>query len=370
MNRPTIKVPSPEIDPLIGLRGYISGIRKSIGPDFAPFFFKPPVCILDSSFVISDLRRHAQGRKDTALIVCLKHGVIKAIAPHKLREEVQAKLDQISEETRVESEQLLNAWTDHYQPFISFIEASDEHISTLLKTLRDPNDRDFIRAHESAKADYVLADDLDIRILGISPANPVQFLIDLRHYARGQAFQMTMVFGGGLITVGIVGTGVAVFKMITKVIQTVNSRFPWLFPTLFLAVGAVALHPQGREFLKKQASKISQTITEVLAKAKKGTFQIKEDFIDQYGDSLLAANSARKRLVESPSANQSLNKVVEYLARALAESFTPLSVPELSEYVQRLGYKPRGLSFIVYLRKVLRSNSKFKQLPSGQWTLA
>lgn len=370
MDQPATKVFSPELDPLIGLREFISASQKSFDPDFAPLFFKPPVCILDSSYVISDLRRHVRTGKDTVLIDCLKNGVIKAIAPELLVEEVQNKLDQISNDTHVEPEHVVSEWRSHYQPFISFIKATDEKISNLLQALRDANDRDFIRAFESTKADHVLADDLDIRVLGIAPTDPVRFLIDLRHHARGQALQMTMVFGGGLITVAMVGSAVGLFKLVTKLIQAINTNFPWFFPTLLISLCAVALHPQGREFLEKLLSKISLTIKEVLAKAKKGSVQVREAFVEQYGDTVLAAHSAKKRIAETPPRDQSLTKVADYVARALAECFEPLSVPQLAKYVQKLGYKPGGQHFIVYLRKVLRTNSRFKRTSSGQWTLA
>jgi hypothetical protein len=361
---------SPDLDPLIGLREFISASQKSFDPDFAPLFFKPPVCILDSSYVISDLRRHVRTGKDTVLIDCLKNGVIKAIAPELLVEEVQNKIDQISRDTHVEPAQVVSEWGNHYQPFISFIKATDEKISNLLQSLRDANDRDFIRAFESTKADHVLADDPDIRVLGIAPTDPVRFLIDLRHDARGQALQMTMVFGGGLITVAMVGSAVGLFKLVTKLIQAINTKLPWFFPALFIALGATALHPQGREFLQKLLSKISLLIKEVLEKAKKGSVHVREAFVEQYGDTVLNANSARMRLAESPSPDPSLTKVADFVARALAECFEPLTVSQLAKYVQKLGYEPGGPHFIVYLRKVLRTDPRFKRLPSGQWTLA
>jgi hypothetical protein len=370
MVQPPTKILSPDVDPLIGLREFISASQKSFDPDFAPLFFKAPVCILDSSYVISDLRRHVRTGKDTVLLDCLKNGVIKAIAPELLAEEVQSKLDEISQDTRVELDHVAGEWRNHYRAYISFIKATDERISNLLQQLRDANDRDFIRAFESTKADHVLADDPDIRVLGISPTDPVRFLIDLRHHARGQALQMTMVFGGGLITATVVGSAIGLFKIVTKLIQSINSKLPWFFPTLFITLCAVALHPQGREFLQKQLSKISLLIKEVLEKGKRRSVQVKEAFVEQYGDTLLNANSARKRLAESPKRDPSLNKVSDYVARALAECFEPLNVSQLAKYVQKLGYEPRGPHFIVYLRKVLRADPRFNRLPSGQWTLS
>jgi predicted nucleic acid-binding protein len=170
------------------------------------------VIIEDLLFVATKLRNPANR---TALQEVIDSGVVVALAPYELLEEVEEKITLFADERGIPEESLRRAWSE-YLPRISFVDvgrASAEEEAAAA----DPDDLPFVRLCQQLDADAVVSRDRHIRAMGARSVNK-EVMIHVREYARAKAPEVTLRFGALIITFPVAAGTHALVKVLRKLV--------------------------------------------------------------------------------------------------------------------------------------------------------
>ena len=144
--------------------------------------------VVDSQCVLRDLKFLVAERADptasTAFQEIMGAGVVDALAPFELREQVERHLGDLAEQTGMPLAAFEEQWAQ-YQGLLHFVEATDRGGMQRIGS-RDATDAPFVDLCLQTSADAIVTDDPDFAVADV-PVLPSSALPLLRDYARAKA---------------------------------------------------------------------------------------------------------------------------------------------------------------------------------------
>jgi predicted nucleic acid-binding protein len=316
------------------------------------------VIIEDLLFVATKLRNPANR---TALQEVIDSGVVVALAPYELLEEVEEKITLFADERGIPEESLRRAWSE-YLPRISFVDvgrASAEEEAAAA----DPDDLPFVRLCQQLDADAVVSRDRHIRAMGARSVNK-EVMIHVREYARAKAPEVTLRFGALIITFPVAAGTHALVKVLRKLVRVFAGLPLGIQVALLAGVVAAVVHPRSRRALSSFASARA-------AKMKEPALLLLRAFDTLMGQ--LSEAEARvwsSQKVLERSIPRAVKRPLRLVARSVClEAGRALTPEELTRGVLRAGYKSNSSRLKYYLVQVMRRSGQFICTPDGCWTV-
>ncbi len=309
--------------------------------------------VIDASAALADLRsmvlRPDPSAVRSALEEVVASGTVVAFAPPWLREEVAKKLPRLAMRSGVSLAILSELWV-RYQSALRFYEPSPARDIRV-----DPKDIPYRDLARELGGILVYTKDRHFKMMGVR-AIGLDEIILLRNFARGAspAFALKFVGAAALMIVGV--PVVQVLKTVLGVIGRLPAPIK-----IGLAIATVwaAFHPKTREFLGRAAA------SPRLGPAKK----LLTKYADELGkSSLTAAESWRAFRPALPDRRRA--PLLGHVRAICASTNGPVSEQAIETALQRAGYVSRSRNPGAYLRRRLRTDSRFVEGPKGSWSFA
>lgn len=319
--------------------------------------------VIDTNVVIRELIYAVKWRKNPSarsnLQEAIDSGVVVALAPPKLQEEVLRHIPRLAEEEGVSEDELRQAWLE-YRPRINFIdvgEASAEEVAAAV----DPDDLPFVRLCQSVNADAVVSGDRHIHAMG-SRSVRQEALRDARDYARGKAPEVTLRIGVYAITFPAAAGAYALVSLLKSVAKRV-AGLPLGFQLALLGVAVgVGAHPRSRRALlaliSSRASGLKEPTLTLL--------DVMGDLAERWADARRQVELRQGRLERSIP--QVKRRPLRLVARSVClEAGRALTTEEIARAVVRAGYESDSGRFKYYLVRVMHQSGQFMRTPDGRW---
>jgi|HubBroStandDraft_4_1064222.scaffolds.fasta_scaffold10552_5 hypothetical protein len=316
------------------------------------------VLVLDACCVQSELRWRLGSRKNPAartyLHEAMVSGVVVAFAPNFLEIEIQKYIPKIAEDEGVPIDRVQEEWRE-FKALISFYEPTP---SKQPGSAVDPKDIDYVQVLDQVNGDFVYTSDSDFLRMG-ARVMPSGLDRVLRDYARATTVILTVKIGSGFAMV--VG-GHVVYALASLIADMVRKLPPILKVPLAACAAITLLHPDSRkriiEFTQKLSGNVRVGFTSALSSSALRALA---------EDASLAASSRKAVLDVLPLKKGS--PAIAFAHRVCQRAQGPLSHTQVAEQVKASGYVSRSRNFPVYVRQILRKDSRFSLTPEGLWAL-
>ena len=310
--------------------------------------------VVDASGALADLRSIARRKNPSEVRSALEEGVsagtIIAFAPPWLRTEVESKLPLMAARGELSLETLRRVWA-RYQLILHFYEPS---IGKEPHSI-DPKDVPYREVARELGGLAVYGRDRHLAAMGAHLVG-VREMILLRDFARAASPALALKIIG---TLGLFVAGAPVVAGVRAGARLI-ARMPAVVQ-IGLAVAALiaVLHPKSRAFLAKAAaSPRLEPIKQILAR-----------YLDELCTSQAAATD-RWLAVSSSLPDRRRQPLIAHARAVCAGARGALSEQAIESAVKRAGYVSRSRSFRPYLKRVLRTDTRFIETQRGWWTLA
>lgn len=337
--------------------------RQAVGP------LDHFVLIIDTNRVLEEIGWLVAKRKRpdarTGLQELHASGTVSLFAPEILIDEVESHLQEIADHYGTSVDALRAAWAE-YRAMVHFIPGA--HLGPADSSARDPKDVPFVRAKEAVGAVAIISKDNDIRAMaGLLVAHEtIRIAVDYARAAttsaEGRMMLLTAVGSVGATVWGIGAGAAAAFRGYLKLPRWLKIAIPI---SLILSLVAVALHPTPRRKLRGAVDAVKSKWPGFKAEA--------GALIEQFGSELRTAETNARTALEiirqhipSPKRGPTLR---QYAYRACIVADVPMPLAELESKIRRMGYETESRQLGEYLRRVLRSDSRFREASAG-WDLA
>ena len=302
-------------------------------------------------------RRNPSAR--TNLQEVIDSGVVVALAPTKLLEEVNKHIPRLAAERDISEEHLRREW-QQYQSRIQFYEVNTAGLDA--GEVADPDDLPFVYLYQKINADAIMTRDKHISMMGARSVK-LEAVVHIRDYARDKTPEVTIRFGTTAISELLVGGTVAMAKLSSKAVKGFSKLPSWLQIALLIGAVAAGIHPRSRRslsaFFSSSATKLKSPGGVLL--------NVFDTLIRELNAAELKVESSQRLLRAIPRASKRPLKVMA--EEACAQAITPVTLDELAKGILRAGYEPRSSEFKRYLLRVLRQNDQFVNTADGRWTL-
>ncbi len=317
--------------------------------------------VLDTNCVISDLLAIAKPHRNpdyrTRLQDLMASGTMVPYAPHELKGEIERHWPVVAAQKGIAPEVATRIWQDYQKGLRFCAVVIDQRQSS---TARDPDDLPFIALAAQIGAHGIVSRDHDIPAMG-GHVITVDLCVMLRDYTQHKAVEVTIQFGGVVLTTVTLGALIAALRAIPMVI-TGFMRLPlWLRLMILLGVLWAARDEQRRARLVMMMRSWWAGLSETLA----------GPLWEALGE---MADAGALALQKAHQIEQALGKQkrvpLQVVIRAVLMGEASLSVREIELRVREAGYRTRARNFQAYVRRVLGRDAGFDQTPDGGWRLA
>lgn len=321
--------------------------------------------VIDANVVIEEIlfvtgsRKNASAR--TYLQEAVDSGAVVALAPPKLREEIDKHIPALAAKRRVSEEALRRAWLE-CSARIRFVEVGPISAGEVAAAA-DPDDLPYVYLYRQVDADAVVSRDRHIAAMGAVSVRR-EALIHVRDYAREKAPEVMLRVGSYVVTVPVAAGLFALWKIVSGAAKGFARLPPAAQLALLLGGAAVVAHPRSRkalsEFFSIRATRLKEPAWEVL------------NVLGTLASEWQAAEMrvrARQEAVER-SIPRAAKRPLRLVARSIClQSGRPLTVKELAHGVLRAGYETKSADIKPYLLRTLRQEESFVSTPDGRWTV-
>jgi predicted nucleic acid-binding protein len=323
------------------------------------------VLVFDTNAILGDIRFLAKSLRNqlarTRLQEVIDSGVVVALAPLELREEVIEKIPLLAAREGISEDLLRRAWIE-YQPLIRFIEvgpfSAEERAAAV-----DPDDLPFVSLYRKVEADAVVSRDWHIRAMGARSIKP-EALTHVRDYARAKAPEVTLRVGAMAVAVPPIAGAHALWKLSVLAVKKFSGLPSWVQLTLLAGALAVGTNPRSRQALSAAVSPLTTKL--------KGAAPALLELFGTLAEELHAAQRKaddRQRVFEEYFPRQA-KRPLKMVARSVClQADAPLSVDELVRGVLRSGYESSSSQLKYYLLRVLRQSEQFVCTRDGRWSV-
>jgi hypothetical protein len=319
------------------------------------------VAVLDASSVQSELRWRLGSRTNpaarTSLHEVIDSGVVLAVAPTFLKQEIEAHLTEIACDTGVSVEAARAEWKQ-LQPKIRFYVPNGD--SSEFASV-DPKDSPYALTAKELDADFVWTNDAHFAQMGVTAVGSDMDRI-LRDYARSTSVLVTVKLGTGF---AVVLGWQALGAMIGAVAGMIRRLPPAIQLTLGVAVTIAVLHPRSREWLIESSKKLWEQA--------KGSTPVRaltsDNTVKHLTEAVTTSNSTGDTIKSRLSVRGKQTTALAHARQVLLRSPRPLTTGEVADRIVAHGYSSRSKTFPSYVGQLLRKNPRlFSKSGDGLWT--
>ena len=307
--------------------------------------------VLDSSFLIQDVRKAAQVGHSTPFLDSLQVGIVRGFAAAHIWAEMPRVLGEVAGGRFPSHERLEAVWWDHYVPWVRFVDVVGlpiPHRNLIVD--RDASDAPTLALAELLRPVVVLAADRDLRDLGVAAEN---------WWALAEhAGTMTTVAQGGWA--GMVSMNAGFYLTAATVKGAARlARIP-LAQTIFLAaaVAAILTYPKWGMVARERGGQLVQG-------ARSFADAAVLPWLSNVGD-LYGAASAAWDAAAFAGAEGSL---VQDISRLLATSPHPVTRTEMAAALLPHGTGADRHRLVLALRELCRSAAPIVAADNHRWQL-
>ncbi len=347
-------IPSDLLHTLVALHEEVPGFRQLLR-DIIQI-----VIVVDASAVQWELRWRLCSRTNptarTGLHEAIDSGVVIAVAPIFLKQEIEEHLPRIAADSGVNVD-VANAEWQRVQSLIRFYAPIGDGADFASV---DPEDSPYALTARELDADFVRTADGHFERMGVTVIGR-DLDATLRDYARSTSIIVTVKLGSGYaLTFSIVA-----FAEMVRGIATVIRRLPPAVRVLLAtSVAVVLLHPKSRAKVIDCAKHIWQRIRE----AKPLLIPILDEFF-KYLNEARATSSATQKAIRSKLRVRGKQSALSHARLICLRSKEPLTADEIATRILANGYSSGSKNFAAYVRRLLREDARFVVNPDGLWTL-
>jgi hypothetical protein len=349
-----VSIPSDALRTLLNLRDEVPVFRQLL-EDIIQI-----VIVLDASAVQGELRWRLGSRTNptarTGLHEAIDSGVVIAVAPSFLKQEIEKYLPLIASETAVSLEAANTEWK-RVQRFIRFYVPTGDGAEFAVV---DPEDSAYALTARELDADFVRTTDLDFTRMGVNVIGPDSDMV-LRDYARATSVLVTVKLGSGLaLTFGIQ----AFVEMIRGIAEMIRKLPPAVKLILVTAVAIALLHPTSREKLIQWLKKIWERLRET----KPVLVSISQGAVKHLAEAAKTSSTTRK-VIQSRLRVRGKQTALSHARLICLRSKEPLSADEIARRILANGYSSRSKTFTDYVRRLLKQDGRFVANAKSLWML-
>jgi len=309
--------------------------------------------VVDASGALADLRWIVARRNDvsarTALEETVAAGTVVAYAPPWLESELEEKLPLIATRYKLPLTAFRQAW-ERYRSSLRFYEPATDNCSTAV----DPKDVPYRELSKELGGIVVYTNDHHLKAMGVQ-AIWFPELILLRNFARAASSALSLKAGG---TIALIIAGAPVVALVRTGARLIARLPPPVQIALALGSLWAVLHPKGRALLAGAATSPKlEPVKRVVTK-----------YADELGKSLLTAAESWGA-VKGALPDRKGQPLLAHARAICAAAQGPVSESAIERGVKQAGYVSRSRTFLAYLRRTLRADSRFVEGPKGFWTV-
>jgi predicted nucleic acid-binding protein len=345
-----VPIPSDALRHLLRLRNEVPALRPSLD-DIVQI-----VVVLDASAVQRELRWRLRSRTNlharTRLHEAIDSGVVIAVAPTFLRQEIEKYLPAIASDAGVSVDVAAAEW-QRVQSLIRFHEPNGDGARF---TSVDPKDADYMLIAQELEADFVRTCDPHFLQMGANVMGP-EFESVLRDYARSTSVLVTVKLGS---TVALTFSIEAFAEAIRGLTEMIGKLSPAVKVLLTAAVAIALLHPTLR-------AKVVQCL-----KMAWGRLRESKPILVSISQEVLKHALISKTSSEAIKSRLPLRKKQTALSHArliCLRASEPLTADEIAQRILANGYCSRSKTFTAYVRRLLREDQRFVATADGLWML-
>jgi len=319
--------------------------------------------VLDASQVQAELRWRVGSRRDpsarSSLQELIESGVVIAVAPTRLKEEIDENLLRIASEHDASVETVMTEWK-RFERLIRYYSPRTEIRPSV--ACPDSDDVAYLQTWDQTGADFIWTRDRHFVV-----TNPPDMMAgldsSLRDYARAKSILVGVKVGSGLAVVCSLEVLIALGRVIIEGIQRIP---PMIKVYIGLAIVGLLLHPKSRECLLgwlKQALALVERAKPVLASLSHDAFRELSSVVDK------AKNAEQTIRAALPVVAKRRASALVMTRAVCLKAGGPLQLAEIERRVRSAGYTTRARNFAAYLKRILRKNPEFVEMSDGQWAL-
>lgn len=309
--------------------------------------------VVDASGVLADLRwivgRRNTDSSRTALEETVAAGTVVAYAPPWLESELHQKLPLMAARYALPLKALREAWA-RYRSMLRFYQPATINWSSAV----DPKDVPYRELSKELGGILVYTNDHHLKAMGVQT---IWFheLVLLRDFARAASSALALKAGG---TVALMIAGAPVVALVRTGARLIARLPPPVQIALALGSLWAVLHPKGRALLAGAATSPKlEPVKRVVTK-----------YADELGKSLLTAAESWGA-VKGALPDRKRQPLLPHARAICAAAQGPVSESAIERGVKQAGYVSRSRTFLAYLRRTLRADSRFVEGPKGFWTV-
>lgn len=314
--------------------------------------------VLDANIVQRELRWRVRSREKqeakTALHEAIEAGVIVALAPTALKEEISDHVAAIASYANVSQDRVREEWAE-FRQHIHFYEPE---LTEAAGKCVDADDLPYKQTCIELGAHAVYTKDRHFQSMDV----PL-LMLDLdgvfRKYARANSVKLAFTLGSTFS----VTISVNVLKELLTVSMKGIRRIPTPLKIAFgAAIAAALIHPKSRakiiEWGKTLWSKLNSPKVRALLSS------LVMQLAEAHEDARQTANQIKSAL---PMPRK--RSVVVYAKEICLIEGGPITLKAMEMKIRKAGYVTRSRNFAIYLRRVLRGSPAFVEVSSGTWAL-
>jgi hypothetical protein len=181
----------------------------------------------------------------------------------------------------------------------------------------------------------------------------------LRDYARSTTIILTVKLGSGF---ALVVGGHMVYALAILVADFLRKLPPFLKFLLAAAAAIALLHPDSRKRILGFTQKLLQNVRVGVSSA------LSSEAIRTLVDEASLAATSRKAIMDALPLKKG-SPAIAFAFRVCQRAEGPLSDSVIAERIKSAGYVTCSRTFVSYVRRILRRDSRFTLTPEGRWTL-
>lgn len=314
--------------------------------------------VLDANIVQRELRWRVGSRQKqeakTALHEAIEAGVIVALAPTALEEEINEHVADIANYANVSQDRVREEWSK----FRAFIHFYKPELTEPTGKCVDADDVPYKQTCIELGAHAVYTKDRHFQSMDV----PL-LMLDLdgvfRKYARANSVKLAFTLGSTFS----VTISVNVLKELLTVSMRGIRRIPTPLKIAFgAAIAAALIHPKSRakiaEWCKTLWNKLNSPNVRALLSS------LVMQLAEAHEDARLSANQINAAL---PMPRK--RPAVVYAREICLIEGGPITLKTMEMKMRKAGYVTHSQNFASYLRRVLRGSRPFVEVSSGTWTL-
>jgi len=349
-----LTIPSDALRPLLHLRDEVPALGHLLNGVLQI------VVVVDASAVHRELRWRLRWRNKpqarTSLHEAIDSGVVIAVAPTFLKQEIEKYLAEIATATGTSIDDATAEW-HRFESLIHFYEPNGDggRFASV-----DPKDASYMMTAEELGAHFVRTCDPHFQEMGANvmgrELEPV-----LRDYARSTSVLIMIKLGSTAALTFSIEVFVEAIRGITQMIRKLPPAGRLM---LVAAIAIVFLYPASREKVMQWLKAIWNRLRE----AKPVLVSLSQEALKYVAEASLTSKTSSEA-IKSRLRDHKKQTALYHVRLICLRATEPLSADEIAQRIIANGYCSRSKTFTAYVRRLLSKDHRFVTTSDGLWML-